>query len=317
MVDRRTTRPLAVCLVLVPVLVLAFALVPATALEEPRDQPADTDPPVVVYVGEEDLDISAVRLSGGGRFGTERVRLFGVGGEAAGVPLTIDDPTAADFDDVPVGGYDAVADDDRIIDVSVNRPRVTDLELRSERRVDVTNGTVDDLERLTVTAEYNFDEADRLDVTVEEPGGVDITDEASSDPRITASGGAVVLDISRAEPGTYRIVVEGSELDDASRTATVTVGERRTGEPPATATATATSAATTTATPTPTATATETPTPTATPTLSPTTTPTATATSSPTATRTPTTGAGAGFESGVAVVALCAVAFRLAHRSGT
>jgi len=67
-----------------------------------------------------------------------------------------------------------------------------------------------DFEEVTTTASYDFDDADRLDVTVDDPSGLDLAGNA----RITESGGSVTVDTSGADPGTYRITVEGSEIED-------------------------------------------------------------------------------------------------------
>jgi PGF-CTERM protein len=58
-----------VALALIVLTVGAVGL-PVVAVSEPRDAPADTRPPVRVYVGET-LDISSAQLSGGGTVGTE------------------------------------------------------------------------------------------------------------------------------------------------------------------------------------------------------------------------------------------------------
>ncbi|AZH27179.1 PGF-CTERM sorting domain-containing protein [Haloplanus aerogenes] len=194
----------------------------------------------------------------------------------------------------------------------VVQPRITDFEVRNERGVDIAGDTVEgnDFEEVTITAEYNFAEADRLDVTLENPDGVDL----AGNSRITESGGSVTVDTSGADPGTYRIVVEGSDIEDGRATTTVTVAggaaeptATPTPEPTPTPTATSTPTArpTPTATPTPTPTATPTPTPTATPTESPT--PHPPDTPEPTATPTPTEGGGAGFGPLVALLALLAL----------
>jgi cell division septation protein DedD len=295
---------------------LAIVVAPAGAVEEPRDAPEDTSPPVVVYVGEEELNVSQVELTGGGTVGTEPTQFVGVAGDADGVPLSIGDPTAADFDDVETGAYDSEADADERAEFVVTRPEVTDLELRSERGVNVTGDTVDDLDTITVEAEYDFAEADRLDVTVESPDGIDLTPRG----RITESPGSFTVDVRGERTGTFRVTVEGSELEDATRTVTVTL--QPDGGGAATVTATETAAATTTGADTPTAspTATEAP-PTATP--PPTDSPTATArpttaTGSPTPTpraTTATSAPGGGFGVAVAVAALATLAV-VAARSG-
>jgi hypothetical protein len=294
-----------VCLV-----VGAAAASVAVAVEEPRDSPSDTTPPVRVYTGET-LDISNVQLTGGGTIGTDTVTLVRVGsGDRTDV-----DPENADLDGVESGSYYVESDSDEGAELAVVRPRITDFEVRNERGVDVEGDTLpaNDFEEVTITAEYNFAEADRLEVTVDDPDGLDLAGNA----RITESGGSVTVDTGDTDPGTYRITVEGSEIEEGSRTAEVTVAGRT-----ATATPTDTLTATPTATPDPTATATPTPDPTATatPTATPTDTPTATVTGpltqtpapTPTATETPTPtatasdGPGLGVAAGIVALLLAA-----------
>jgi hypothetical protein len=268
------TRPLAL---LAAVLVLAGAAGAAGAVPAPRDAPAETTPPVRVFV-DETLDVSGVELTGGGTVGTDAVTLVGVAGDADGTTETLDDPTDADFGGFATGSYDVAADGDDRPEFSVADPRVTSVVVRNRNGANVTNGWEPSGRSLTVTAEYNFDAADRLDLTVEDPDGLDVTASVAAEDRITTSGGGLELDLSDQDDGTFRITLEGSDLDRASRTVTVRTGPRETATPLPTGTAS----------PSPTPTATATPTPSPTPTATPTETPTATGTAPATATRTPT-----------------------------
>lgn len=294
---RSVLAALAVCLV-----VGGVATSVAVAVDEPRDRPSDTTPPVRVYVSES-LDISDVQLTGGGTIGTNRTTFVGVGNRGA---FSVD-PENANFEGVETGSYYVDRDTDEQAELSVVTPRIIDLEVRNERGVDIAGDTVagNDFEEVTITAEYNFDDADRLDVSVDDPDGLDLAGNA----RITESGGSVTVDTSGADPGTYRITVEGSDIEDGSRTVEVTVaGEREAAATPtATDTPTATPPSTPTATPTPTATATDTPTATVTGPLTETPPPTSTATPTtiPTTTAMPTTSDGSGF--GIAVAAVAAL----------
>ncbi|WP_380675378.1 hypothetical protein [Salinigranum sp. GCM10025319] len=307
-----TARPLVLSVV-----VLLVVSGVAVGVSEPRNSPGNTTPPVRVFVGET-LDVSSVELTGGGTVGSDAVTLVGVAGEADGTTERLDDPTDADFGGFATGGYDVRADGDDRADVSVVEPRVTSVVIRNQNEANVTNGWEPTGASLTVTAEYNFAEADRLDLTVEGPDGLDVTGAVASDDRITTNGGSVELDLSDEAEGTFRITVEGSDLDDASRTVTVRTGPRRTATPlpptetpTPTATPTETPTATLTPTATPTATATDTPepTPTDTPTATstPTETPEPTATTATTATETP------GFSALAACLALLAVLVALRH----
>jgi len=312
-----TTLHRLLVILAVALAVVAAATGASVAVEDPRDAPSNTSPPVRVYVSES-LDISNVELTDGGTIGTDQTTFVSVAGDEV---FTVD-PENADFDDVEPGSYDADSDDDDEAELIVVQPRVTDFDVRNERGVDIAGDTVEasDFEEVTITAEYNFAEADRLDVTVENPDGVDL----AGNSRITTSGGSVTVDTSSAIPGTYRISVEGSDIEDGRASTTVTVaggngdsGDGQTRTPTATATptpeptATATATPTATPEPTPTATPTATPEPTATPT--PTDTPEPTTTATPTPTPTATEGGGPGFGPVVALLALLTVAI-LAHR---
>ncbi len=281
------------------------------AVSSPRTQPADTSPPVRVFVGET-LDVSDVQLTGGGTVGSGSVTLVGVAGDADGTSESID-PTNADFGGFETGGYDVAADGDDRAEFVVAEPRVTSVVVRNQNGANVTDGWEPTGGDLTVTVEYNFAEADRLDLTVESPDGLDVTPQVAAIDRITRSGGSVTLDLSDEPVGTFEITVEGSDLDRATRTVTVRTGPRGTATPLPTATRTP-GPATPTPTDTPTATVTgpltQTPTETPSETTSPptstateTTAATATATESSTPRETTATST-PGFGPGIAVVAL-------------
>jgi PGF-CTERM protein len=304
--------------VVVAVLLVASGVTGAVAT--PRDKPGNTTPPVRVFV-DETLDVSAVQLTGGGTVGSDSVTLLGVSGDADGTAEDLADPTDADFAGFETGGYDVQDDGDDRPEFSVVEPRVGSLVVRNQNGANVTNGWEPSGASLTVTAEYNFDEADRLDLTVVAPDGLEVTDAVASADRITTSGGSVRLDLSGQDDGTFRITVEGSDLEDATRTVTVRTGPRRTADqstptPTATATATATSSPsptpTTTVTPSPSPSPTPTPTEMSTPTATPTPTPGQTATSTTTTTPAPspppTETSTPGFGPLVALTALAALA---------
>jgi PGF-CTERM protein len=293
------------------------------AVSTPRDQPADTSPLVRVFV-DETLDVSAVELTGGGTVGTGSVTLVGDAGDADGEVRTIDDPTDADFGGFATGTYFVSGDSDERPEFVVTEPQVTDVVIENQNGANVTNGWEPTGESLTVTARYNFAEADRLDLTVRDPDGLGVTASVASSDRITTDGGTVQLDLSEQDEGTFRIILEGSDLDDARQVVTVRTGPRRTATPlPATPTATETPTTeqpptetprptTRTDTPTdrpatPTATETQpiTPSPTAAPTTQP---------ATPTATGTETSTPGFGVVTVVAALLAAAAAGRMWRR---
>lgn len=300
----RRARAVRVAVVVVVVLVgLGPGAATVAAVEEPRERPGDTSPPVRVYVGET-LNVSGVELTGGGTIGTDTTTFVSTTGDEV---FSVNPPNA-DFGGVESGSYDAQSDDDSRPELTVVRPRITDLDVTNERGVNVSGRTVEagDLEEITVAAEYNFEEADRLDVDVESPEGLDL----AGNGRITTSGGSLTVDTGDTPPGTYRITVEGSDIEEGSRTVTVTVSgaETETATATATTTGTATETNTPTGTDTPTVTATETPTVTATEATPPTASPTATPV------ETTTEGGGPGFGVAVALLALASVAAVLGRR---
>jgi hypothetical protein len=314
------TSALQRCVVLVVVLLVVSGGV--GAVPGPRDQPADTSPPVRVFVGET-LNVSSVELTGGGTVGSSEVTLVGVAGDAEGRTETIADPTDADFGGFATGTYDVASDGDDRPEFAVAEPRVTRVVVRNQNGANVTNGWEPTGESLTVTADYNFAEADRLDVTVRDPDGIDVTDGVASSDRITASGGSVRLNLADEEEGTFRIVLKRSDLD-VRQVVTVRTGPRRTATPlpPATATTEPTRTETPTTGPTRTETPTDTPTertetPTATETQPITPSPTDTPTErseTPTATGTETSTPGFGVVSVVAALLAVVAAAGLMRR---
>jgi PGF-CTERM protein len=236
------------------------------APSEPREEPGDTRPPVRVYVGET-LNISSAQLTGDGTVGTNETTFVAVGD---GPSFTVE-PTSANFSGVQPGAYHAGNDTDIRADLQVVRPRVERLEVRGEDQQTVTDDPADpdDLGRVYIRAGFNFDDADRLDVTVVGPLGTEV-----GDGSIATSGERTVVELGEPTPGMYTVTVAGSELDAGNRTATVRVaGTTPTTVPTATPTPTPTATPTLISTSTSTLTSTPTPTPTVTPTATPTSTP--------------------------------------------
>ncbi|WP_248895526.1 hypothetical protein [Haloplanus halobius] len=297
--DPRWTQLLAVgtvCLLIASV----FAL-PVVAVNEPRSEPTNTSPPVTVYVGEQ-LDVSDVQLTGAtdGEINDGPLTLQQVDGNAS---VDVDDPTNADFAGVDPGRYYVTRDNDQRPEIHVVEPHVTSLLLRSGDGRNVTDQTVRSLSSLIVRAEYDFDNVDRLDVTIRGPDGEPLGLNPQS-ARITESGERMSVYMADRAPGTYTVTVRGS-IVAGQRSATVTIRGDRTATPSPTPTATPSATPTATASPTPTATAS--PTPTATASATPTA--NATTTSPATPTEMPATGFGFGLAA-VAVFGLALAALR-------
>ena len=175
-----------------------------------------------LYLGERGVDVTG--LDGANAAG-ERQQFYGVGGDADGVVAAADttlsvDVTAANRF-VP-GSYalSATADDPVVF---VRRPRVTELSLyagSSSAAPDVTNRSVPQgTETLTVDAEFTFDDAENVTVSVDDPDGLDVTGQLTASPTIAASGGTVALDVRDLPVGRYEVTAEGADdLDNASQT---------------------------------------------------------------------------------------------------
>ncbi|RMB12509.1 major cell surface glycoprotein (TIGR04216 family), partial [Haloplanus aerogenes] len=168
-------------------------------------------------------------------------------GNAEGVPLEVPDVPQ----DQATGRYttDGASGSDG---VTVQRPRVTTLDVENAQGADIAGGSVpqgDDNEgsgELTVVGSWNYEDAEDLEVTVENDDGLDVTGDAitgnddpggTSDPATrTASdvgqmgaGSNEVnwdLDLSDLNTGTFTITLAGTDdLDfgEASQSTTVTV----------------------------------------------------------------------------------------------
>ncbi|WP_318569154.1 hypothetical protein [Salinigranum marinum] len=175
-----------------------------------------------LYLGERGVDVTG--LDGANAAG-ESQQFYGVGGDADGVVAATDttlsvDVTAANRF-VPGSYALSSAADDPV--VFVRRPRVTDLSLyagASTSAPDVTNRSVPQgTDTLTVEAGFTFDDAENVTVSVDDSDGLDVTEQLTASPTITASGGTVALDVRDLPVGRYEVTAEGADdLDNASRT---------------------------------------------------------------------------------------------------
>ncbi|MFC4450115.1 hypothetical protein [Halorussus aquaticus] len=118
----------------------------------------------VVFQGEEDINF--VQDNGQA---IDPSQLIGVSGDAEGIPL--EEPIPRDQE---LGQYAVNGQRDNI-GLTVQRPRVTDLELFNERGVDVEGSTVQEDETLLVKADWNFQEAEDLSLEVTDENGNEIT----------------------------------------------------------------------------------------------------------------------------------------------
>ena len=118
----------------------------------------------VVFQGEDNIDF--VDADGNA---IDSAQLIGVAGDAEGQPLETPIPT-----DQPPGQY-ALNGQAAQPGVTVQRPRVTDLDILNERGIDVAGSTVQEDEVLLVRADWNFRQAEDLEIVVRDEDGNDVT----------------------------------------------------------------------------------------------------------------------------------------------
>ncbi|WP_135851227.1 hypothetical protein [Halorussus salinus] len=118
----------------------------------------------VVFQGEDDVD-----FVGENGQDINPSNLIGVSGNAEGIPLESPIPEDQELGQYAVDGRAAN------IGVTVQTPRVTDLEVFNERGVDVEGSTVQEDETLLISGEWNFQRAEDLSLEVSDEDGNEIT----------------------------------------------------------------------------------------------------------------------------------------------
>ncbi|WP_276301106.1 hypothetical protein [Halorussus lipolyticus] len=118
----------------------------------------------VVFQGEDDIDF----VTDNGEQ-VNPANLIGVSGNAEGIPLESPVPEDQELGQYAIDGRAAN------IGVTVQRPRVTDLEVFNTRGVDVEGSTVQEDETLLISAEWNFQRAEDLSLEVTDEDGNEIT----------------------------------------------------------------------------------------------------------------------------------------------
>ncbi|WP_318567299.1 PGF-CTERM sorting domain-containing protein [Salinigranum marinum] len=183
------------------------------------------------YLGESGVDLRGV--SGISGAAGDSVTLYGVAGEADGSTASVSDLTNADIsedNDFTTGGYSTASGDDTV-ELSVIEPRVTDATIyrgSDDSGADVTDGSIltsDDT--ITVEGEFNFENAEALDITIEDEDGLEVQTTLTASPgdQITTSGGDVTFTgLTDLDTGEYTVTLEGEDdLDSASRSATFSI----------------------------------------------------------------------------------------------
>ena len=182
-----------------------------------------------VFLGEE-IDTDA-------GLGASNEILTGVSGNAEGISLDLTSPIPQSSDDQPLGTYSADGESSGSANVTLLAPRITDSEILTASGGDVTGSAIssDDADELYVNADYNYESAEKVTVTVEDPSGTDITNEVLTsssdvvnDSTVDTQNGAQ-LDMSGQDAGEYTIILEGAEdLDfgQASETLSLTISSQ-------------------------------------------------------------------------------------------
>ncbi|OYR59764.1 major cell surface glycoprotein, partial [Halorubrum ezzemoulense] len=211
-------------LMVISMVAVGFAAAPAAAAinEENRftngQDEVVVDTGEVVFQGEENLNFT--------NFETEETytasELEGTSGNREGTPLQMPIPTDEETGTYDVNGAD---EDDGGFSVTVVEPRITTSEVRLDES-DISQIATSRADNLQVFAEFNFDEAEGVAVTVEDPSGSDITGEViDGTDVISDSGTSVDLDLSTEDAGEYTVIFEGNnnlDQDDVIEEYTIT-----------------------------------------------------------------------------------------------
>jgi hypothetical protein len=256
----RTTgiRPLATVVLIVGVALAVGAVGTASAAQNTTDTArltVDNSSPIVLYLGERDLDLrdypepksgTLIGLSESNRGSVATFFWF----------PTMNVTRANRFVEGEYAfqtqekGFDETAYERP--DLVVKRPRVTDIAIHQGQGTDgadVTDGTLDRGAQFTVTGRFNFGAAAPAQVTVVDQYGTDVTDSAldgsvaDNDHWLEGPDATVVFDTQSLDPGRYTITVHGSDgytgtdgnrsetdFSVAERAATLTIGDGTAGD---------------------------------------------------------------------------------------
>jgi hypothetical protein len=165
-----------------------------------------------LFQGEGDYQLADSSLSPGD--------LERTSGDSAGVVL--EDPVP---EDAPTGSY---ADADPAnFEVTVQTPRVSDLEIQNQNEEDIAGGIISaNADTATVVADFNYEASEALELTVEDETGLEVTQQALDGGSSTGSSSPATFDLNlnQLESGEeYTVTVEGEDdLDFGSATRSTT-----------------------------------------------------------------------------------------------
>jgi hypothetical protein len=186
-----------------------------------------TTPGSSLFLGEEDVDLTGID---GVAAAGERQRFYGSGGAADGDVAAVDDALVVDVtrgNGFGPGTY-ALTAGSNASTLVVEQPNVTDVELYpggTAGGTEVAGSSVPpSVDTLTVDPRFDFGAADDVQVVVDDPDGLTVTDELAADATVATDEESVHLDVSDLSPGTYTVRAEGADdLDHVSATATVRI----------------------------------------------------------------------------------------------
>ncbi|WP_303704123.1 HVO_2072 family ArtA-dependent S-layer glycoprotein, partial [Haloquadratum walsbyi] len=195
------------------------------------DVDGDVGNGATIFQGEEDITFRDADFNEVSPATLERTA-----GDNEGVTLSFPIP-----DDQAEGSYS-----DGTFSVTVQEPRVTTLEVQNNGENDVSGGILEsDQDDATVLVEYNYEEAENIELTVEDEDGIDVTGEAldpgeddnknaDSPPADGSTDDGIVrfeLAPGNLDEGDYTFSVAGVEdfdSDDATQSVTTTISADQT-----------------------------------------------------------------------------------------
>ncbi|WP_195155786.1 HVO_2072 family ArtA-dependent S-layer glycoprotein [Halorubrum sp. AJ67] len=134
--------------------------------------------------------------------------LEGTSGNREGTPLRLPIPQNAD-----TGSYDTNGPGTApAFGVTVVEPTITTAEVQLNGD-DLSTVGPDNAGSLDIAAEWNFNEAEDLSLTVEDPSGTDITSEVVTGPETLSGNGEQTsrLDLNGEDAGEYTVIFEGAD----------------------------------------------------------------------------------------------------------
>jgi major cell surface glycoprotein (TIGR04216 family) len=168
-------------------------------------------PGATVYLGQRDVTFG----------GNLQTPLVGTSGDAEGAVLEPPIPR-----EQATGRYSSDGSEGAPA-LTVDTPRITTFAVENANGKNVSGGTVDvqSAGNLTVDVGYNFAEAEDVQITVEDPHGLEVTDEVLTGPAAFNGDRSVGLDLRDGTVGFYTVAVEGADdLDVGEANDSTTIG---------------------------------------------------------------------------------------------